>query len=87
MNSTSTVSVTLGVEAIEEVDHIWAAPLSGRAEPKQMLKPDLARQGWPFFNRIVFGNSTNKEDQDFQTSIKAVFLYGVETWRTTVITS
>ena len=72
VNSTSAVSVTLGVEAIEEVEHFTY--LGSVLDTQGGIEADvkariLARQGWPFFNRRISKIKrpfAEKQHRDFQ---------------------
>ena len=89
VNSTSKVSVTLGVEAIEKVDcftylgSVVDAQTSGGTEADVKARIDKV----PFLQLKNIWKSnvlllTNKI-RIFDTNVKAVLLYGTETWKTT----
>ena len=80
VNSNSTVSVTLVVQAIYKkltISRI-TAPLTRRVEPKQTLKPGSVRQGWPFFKWRIFGNPTSfsrKTRSGFSIQMSRLFFF------------
>ena len=93
VNSTSTVSVTLGVEAIEEVDHFTylgsVVDTQGGTEADVKARIGKARVAFLQLKNIWNSNvlSLKNKIRIFNTNVKAVLLYGAETWRTIVTTT
>ena len=94
MNSTSTASVTLGEEAIEEVDHFTylasVVDTQGGTAADVKTKIDKARVAFLQLNNIwkfkVISHLKNKI-VIFSANVYSVLLDRVETWRTTVTTT
>ena len=93
MNSTSTVSVTFGVEAIEEVDHFTylgsVVDTQGDTEADIKARISKARVAVLQLKNIWKYNvlSLKSKIRIFNTNVKAVLLYGAETWRTAMTTT
>ena len=91
--STSPASVTLGVEAIEEVNHFTY--LGTVVDTQGRIKADIkARIGKARMTILQLKNicksyvlALKNKIRIFNTNGKAVLLYGTETRRTTVITT
>ena len=94
MNSTSAASVTLGVEAIEEVDdftHLVKVVDTHGWSEADVVKTRIGKARVAFLQLKNIWNysalSLKNKIRIFNKNVKAVLLYGAETWRATVTTT
>ena len=93
VNSTNTVSVILGVEAIKEFELITylGSVADARIGTESDVKAWIGKV-WVAFLQLknIWKSkvlSLKNKIRIFNTNVKAVLLYGAETWRTTVTTT
>ena len=84
VNSTGTVSVTLGVEGIEEVDHFTylGSVVDTQCGTEAVVKDRISEARVSFLQLIIWNSnvlSLKNKNRIFNTNFKAVLLYRAET--------